>query len=585
MIRRIFAMREQAGRQVGGDGGRDLLQGGGEFPTDDGIGVIDERQGQPALDGGTHGPGPQRRLAVARGEGHEIGDVGGGRKRDPESAEATFDRSGSIGDHGREVSAGRLGQGTAFSQDLAGLPGQQTVGIVHRHLRQGRRLQLRQVLRARLRVAVGDAVDSSIAPIPDFLVVVMAGLRVGPVADVQGAVRADALGDGDEPGVVAAREIARVMADIPAALGLDLVGEHAVAMQVAEQQQALVGRGEVVAVVDRQAAMGMTAPGLVRAVGLDDAALGGTMHDGPREVRVVGDGLDVVVGVGLEMLAGLTLVTGAGQDVIKVRDHAGRDEHLSAGVEVQAPRVARALGEDLEGAGPRVEAPDAGVDLAALLGRRTRLADDGVGEYTVAAVEPAIGAPGEAVQGLMGVLHRPTIEHHLGLARAILRVLGDEEQFGRRADPDAAVADLDAAHEVEAFEEDRALGVRAVAVHVLEDEDAVAPLALAALAGVGHTLDDPETAAFVEAHRDRLHHARLGGHQRDLEAGGQGHRLHRLGGCLPVLVVLQRDAPGGTGREVGGEGGYGEEGRSEQDGAHRVRGLDPRYVPLVPYHK
>ena len=319
----------------------------------------------------------------------------------------------------------------------------------------------------------------------------MAGLRVGPVADVQGAVRPDALRDGDEPGVVAAREIARVMADIPAALGLDLIREHAVAVEVAEQQQAPVVSREIVAVIDRESAMGMAAARLVGARRLHDTAFGRAVDDRTREVRVIRDRLDVVVGVGLEMLTGLTLVAGARQHMVKVGDHAGRDEHIPAGVEIEAPGIARALGEDLELPRAGVEAPDAGVDLPALLGRRTRLADHRVREDAVAAVEPAVGPPGEAVQGLVRVLHRPTVEHHLGLARTVLRVLRDEHQFRRGADPHPAVADLDAAHEVEPLEEDGALRVAAVAVDVLEDEDAVAALALAALARVGHALDDP----------------------------------------------------------------------------------------------
>ena len=86
---------------------------------------------------------------------------------------------------------------------------------------------------------------------------------------------------------------------------------------------------------------------------------------------MIGDGLDVVVRVGIEVLARLPLVAPALDHVIEVRDDAGRDDHLAAGVEVDAPGVARAVGEDLEDVAGRVVAPDARVDRRAIgVGRR-----------------------------------------------------------------------------------------------------------------------------------------------------------------------------------------------------------------------
>src|SRR5947209_8202535 len=107
-------------------------------------------------------------------------------------------------------------------------------------------------------------------------------------------------------------------------------------------------------------------------------------------VAVVGDRLDVVVGVGVEMLAGLPLVASAGNDVKDVRDDAGGGEEISILVVVEAPRVARAVGEDFELVANRMIAPDAGVERHPLVGRRARLADLAVREDAVAAVEPAV---------------------------------------------------------------------------------------------------------------------------------------------------------------------------------------------------
>ena len=55
-------------------------------------------------------------------------------------------------------------------------------------------------------------------------------------------------------------------------------------------------------------------------------------------------------------------------------------------------------------------------------------------------------------------------------------MIGDEQQVRRRADPDAAEADLQAADQVQPFDEDGPLVELAVAVGVLEDQDAVACL-------------------------------------------------------------------------------------------------------------
>ena len=64
------------------------------------------------------------------------------------------------------------------------------------------------------------------------------------------------------------------------------------------------------------------------------------------------------------MLARLAFVAAALNDVIQVRNHAGRDKCLPMVVEIDAPRIARPLGEDLERMLRGVIAPDAGVDRA-----------------------------------------------------------------------------------------------------------------------------------------------------------------------------------------------------------------------------
>ena len=230
-------------------------------------------------------------------------------------------------------------------------------------------------------------------------------------------------------------------------------------------------------------------------------------------VPVVGDRLDVVVRVRVEVRAGLPLVAAALNDVVQVRDDAGRAERLAVVVEVDAPRVARALGEDFELVPRRMIAPDAGVERHALVVGRARLADARVREHAVAAVEPAVRAPDEGVERLVRVLVGPAVEQDLRLAvgHVVAVAIGNEQQVRRRADPHAAEADFQAAHQVQPLGEHRALVELAVAVGVFEDQDAVAALALRRADRILVRLGDPQPAAVVDRHRDRLLHVRLGG--------------------------------------------------------------------------
>ena len=63
---------------------------------------------------------------------------------------------------------------------------------------------------------------------------------------------------------------------------------------------------------------------------------------------MIGDRLDVVVGVRIEVGAPLPLVAGALDDVEQMRNHAGRQKRLAVVVEVDAPGIAGAVAKDLE---------------------------------------------------------------------------------------------------------------------------------------------------------------------------------------------------------------------------------------------
>src|SRR3569623_78632 len=115
-------------------------------------------------------------------------------------------------------------------------------------------------------------------------------------------------------------------------------------------------------------------------------------------MAVHGDGLVIAVGIGVEMLACLPLVTAALNDVIQVRNDTGGQKALALVVEIVAPRVARAVSENFELVLRRMIAPDARVNRRALIVRRARLADARVRGHAVTAVETAIKTPNKRVK-------------------------------------------------------------------------------------------------------------------------------------------------------------------------------------------
>ena len=196
-------------------------------------------------------------------------------------------------------------------------------------------------------------------------------------------------------------------------------------------------------------------------------------------------------------------------------------------VEVEAPRVARALGEDLEDVLRRMKAPDRAVEPLALGVWGAGLADVRVREDAVRAVQPAVGSPRERVEHLVRVLIAPAVEQDLRRTRRQIRPRLDrnEHQIRRGADPHAAEADFDAADEVQVLDEHLAAVEAPVAVGVLEDQDAIPALSLGRAQRIGVRLGHPEAPAIVEREANRPNDVGLRGGKLDREPLGHGHRL------------------------------------------------------------
>ena len=349
-----------------------------------------------------------------------------------------------------------------------------------------------------------NPVDPATFVVPIFGLRLVAGVLVVPVDEVDVAVGAPLQIDRSKVLVPALQEVVAAAGDVAAPAGL---------------QDVLLQTATVDATEDHTVAEPLRH---VRHVETQQARVGPA---GFFVESVIRDFLDVAVAVRVVRGARLALVNPARHHVVQVRDDAARQNDLPVGVApIHAPRVARALAENLELLRLRVQAPHGGVHPR--FGAVERL-HGALREDAMQSVEPAVGAPGEGVERLVRVaLVVPAIEEDLRLPgglRLIPVAHGDEHQMRSRADPNAAEADFNAADEVQFLHEDRALVELAVAVGVLKDQDAILAFTLEGALRIVHALDDPEPSTVIQAEGDGLHHVGFAGKERRLEAGRQGH--------------------------------------------------------------
>ena len=214
---------------------------------------------------------------------------------------------------------------------------------------------------------------------------------------------------------------------------------------------------------------------------------------------------------------------------------------------IGAPGVGGTVAIRLEDLRHRVIAPEAaGGGLALFLGH-ARDVDPRGARDTDAAIEPPIRAPFESVgEGVTaGSRGAEAVEHDLGRTGGLIAVHRDEDQVRRADGPDATEAALDAGEHLDLVREDGPLIELPVVVGVLEDDDPVAEVEVEALlaVGVGIVLGDPQAAALVPAHRDRLTDIRFGGEERGLEAFREvqlGQGISRLEDRNILLLVIMR---------------------------------------------
>src|SRR5690606_41394700 len=95
----------------------------------------------------------------------------------------------------------------------------------------------------------------------------------------------------------------------------------------------------LIAQVEHRAGMGMSAPGSCR------PEVSGMRALVAQPMYVIGDGLDIVISIGVEMLPTLAVVSCALNHVEHVWDNTYRSKCMTVIVERQPPRVARSMRE------------------------------------------------------------------------------------------------------------------------------------------------------------------------------------------------------------------------------------------------
>jgi len=552
------------------------LDGGGQIEADDGriIGLrkfleADEEFGgaSPQFSGELDRPATNVGIVVLQRLQQKIGGNAAGDMEGPEGAESA---SGVFVGRGEanELAAGDI-RCAAFLKDAAGLA---DVPVITVELEIDEFLigEFLEIDVGRLGVAINDFEDAAVGAIVALVFTVVAFIFIVPVDDVDLTIGSVAQVEHLGPFVVGEEEVGCGVADVTGAARGEEIHIEARAVDVVHDELVAVFGGPVIGEIDHGPGVGVAPP---------CSAGGGSIGIVPLvadPVTMFGDGGDIGVGVGVEVLAPLTMVARSLNDVEEVGDDAACEEGLSVVVEIDAPGIAGAVSKDFELMSLGVIAPDACVEGDALIVGGTGFPDAGVSEDAVATVEPAIGSPDEGVQCFVGVFESPAIEEDFGsgVGYVVAVAIGNEEEFGGLSDPDAAETDFESTDEIEFILEDFADVGFAVAVGVFEDEDAVLAFGGFAFEGIGIGLGDPEAAPIINGHGDGLLDVGFTGDEESFEACGENHFPGGfLGGESGVLGAAGDGCGTGRGWRFDAINGAGS--RAEEEGTGQNCRNDP----------
>src|SRR5690606_443059 len=128
------------------------------------------------------------------------------------------------------------------------------------------------------------------------------------------------------------------------------------AVDVVHKNRIPIDAPMLIAQVEHRSGMGMPATGGGR------PEVAGMRPLVAQPVHVIGDGLDIVVGIGIEVFAALPMVPRSLYHMEEMRDNAYRGKRMPIVVEIDTPRVTRAVREDLKYVACRMITPYARVN-------------------------------------------------------------------------------------------------------------------------------------------------------------------------------------------------------------------------------
>ena len=121
-------------------------------------------------------------------------------------------------------------------------------------------------------------------------------------------------------------------------------------------------------------------------IGLPVAA----MRSCTQIVKMVRNRWYVCIGMRIEVLTRLAAITRLINDVVQVRNHAGRSKSFSVLIEVHTPGIASSMGKHIKLMLQRMVSPDPSVNLGSFRVWCTRFSNIGMREYTVASIQPTV---------------------------------------------------------------------------------------------------------------------------------------------------------------------------------------------------
>ena len=300
------------------------------------------------------------------------------------------------------------------------------------------------------------AIETAVRPVPEFVARIVAMLRVHPVNDVSGTV-GTVLNIDRHVGRVGRKEqiVARVKRLVGRARAHVYLVIELMPVEIVGEKMVAVGVGPVVAEVNHRADMRVAAVD-GGAAGFACAAFAAVVARGSHQVifqlrrkvrSAIGNERRVAV---VRLVPIVTVAHHVARATAAKEAAAMRHEEVAHAVEIEAPLIAPAGRKDFELMTRRMIAPHRRTHGRALGRRCPGLAHQRTGENPMAAVKPAIRAPGETVKRLVRILKTPTIEQDLwrSIGHVVAIRIGNEEQIRRSAHPHAAEPQLESTHEV-----------------------------------------------------------------------------------------------------------------------------------------